>query len=304
MIKSGNKRNLNCSTDREVVQNIIDKLLVLPKIKGMKLLSDSLAFVTPSEPLAHPFQPVVELPLVIMVGLTGVGKSTVLELLQKRLNFWLLPNRRTLTDEVIIALLQQEDGQPLQPVTDRLKRFEYTARYRTQYPGGMAHALSRLALDTNRVTMPLFFDGLRGLNEVEHGAALLPQARFVLLDAPDTVRLGRLLNRADAFDSATVDISPADEDVQTRLRAIPDIENVFTGSQLVQIARLAAQTSAGELLKKAAIIVEERRNYDSGAARDYLATHLSAQKRLVVDTAHLPPQIVTRQIIDWLERSA
>ncbi|RMF03198.1 MAG: hypothetical protein D6768_06510, partial [Chloroflexi bacterium] len=166
----------------------------------MKFLSDNLAFSTHPADFPAGFAPLATLPLVILVGLTGVGKSTVVAGLQRRVPFTLLPNRRALTDDTIIAAMQTEAGRPVQLETDRLKRFEYTARYRQKYPGGMAHALSRLALRQDAARQPVLFDGLRGRDEVWHAVELFPAARFVVLDAPDRVRLSRLLTRNDAFD--------------------------------------------------------------------------------------------------------
>ncbi len=136
--------------------------------------------------------PLTSLAPIVMVGLTGVGKTTVLELLAQRgTPFTMLPNRREITDKIIIATLQGADGQTPYQVADRLARFEYTARYRAQFTGGMAHALGRLAVNPGELQSYLFFDGLRGLDEVGYAAAYFPHARFVLLDAPDTVRLNR-----------------------------------------------------------------------------------------------------------------
>ena len=48
-------------------------------------------------------------PLLILVGVTGVGKSTTLDYLQQSaLRFSLLPDRRELTDRLIIGYLQAE----------------------------------------------------------------------------------------------------------------------------------------------------------------------------------------------------
>src|SRR6266403_461146 len=140
----------------------------------MKQFSPTISFIPSQEETPPQFRPLTDFLLVILVGLPGVGKSTVIASLQERLDFTLLPNRRKITDEIMIMSLQQEDGYPPTPVTDRVKRFEYTARYRARYPGGMAHALSRLAVDPAGAGSLLLFDGLRGLNEVQHAANYFP----------------------------------------------------------------------------------------------------------------------------------
>jgi hypothetical protein len=272
----------------------------------MRFLADAVAFALEAEPIPPGFQTLAKLPLVLMVGLTGVGKSTVLELLpQNGVHFTLLPNRREITDEIIITSLQAEAGEPLHLITDRVERFEYTARYRAKFPGGMAHALSRLAVNSGH-TQPLFiFDGLRGLNEVQHAVAYFPDARFVVLDAPDTIRLNRLLKRGDVFDvtdSVALHGSLASQNLTAALLAIPHIEAVFSEEQLQQIAKGArlAQIPVDEVVQKISIIVKERRNYDSSTARVYLSHTLPPAKVLVVDTAMHSPHTVAEKVAAWL----
>lgn len=252
------------------------------------------------ETLPTPWQPLTELPVVVMVGLTGVGKTTTLDQLAHHdVSFTLLPNRRTITDQVIIATLQREAGQQSQPVTDRIARFDYTARYRARYPGGMAYAVSRLALDPAALAMPLIFDGLRGLAEVQQAVVYFPKARFILLDAPDIVRLRRLLKRADLFDRAA---SPNQADPVAGLAAITHIETVFNPAELNQIARLAQTDEAleEEIIQKAAIIVAERLNYDSQAAASFLSDTLPPERLVVIDTAAQPAQAVVERLAGWL----
>ncbi|MEZ4612913.1 MAG: hypothetical protein R2838_22165 [Caldilineaceae bacterium] len=146
------------------------------------------------------WRPLTDLPLVILVGVTGVGKSTTIAALAVHApDLHVLPDRRTLTDALIIAHVQQADGAPPAPVTDRAARFAYTRRYRTHFPGGMAHAVAQLRVAPH-VTGPLLFDGLRGADEVHEAVTRFPHAVFVVLDAPDAVRVQRLLGRGDAFD--------------------------------------------------------------------------------------------------------
>ena len=270
----------------------------------MKLLNNSLAFTFKDESLPPGFEPLARFPLVIVVGLTGVGKSTVIDLLNEQLNFDLLPNRREITDEIIIASLQQADGAPPHIVTDRLKRFDYTARYRTQNPGGMAHALSRLAYKPANPDTLLIFDGLRGLEEVQHGATYLPHSRFIVLDAPDMVRLTRLLQRGDAFDNVALKTSLAGHNMIAALMSIPNVDAVFDEAELRQISRIARanERSIDDVVKKAAIIVEERRNYDSNAARVHLSSTLPPHRVMVVDTAAHPAEEIAVQVGEWVTR--
>lgn len=276
----------------------------------MKFLADAVAFTFESDDIPAGFQPLSAWPLVIMVGLTGVGKSTVLELLLKTgPDFTLLPNRREITDKIIIASLQSEAGQTPYLVTDRVERFEYTARYRAKFPGGMAHALSRLVIQPDHIKPLLIFDGVRGLNEVEHAVTFFPLARFIVLDAPDTVRLNRLLKRDDIFDKTGAGPkagSLAGQNLVAALLAIPNVEVVFSTEELHQIANSthSTQISTDEVIQKVSIIVKERRNYDSKTARDYLSRTLPAQQIVVVDTASHSAQAVAQQIANWLEKSS
>lgn len=266
----------------------------------MKYLNDNLAFSLDPAEIPEGFLPLTRLPVIIMVGLTGVGKSTVIELLGKEVAFTLLPNRRALTDEIIIASLQREAGEPVGSVADRLKRFEYTARYREKHSGGMAHALGQIVVKVTRDNEPLIFDGLRGLNEVQYGSSYFPHARFIILEAPDVVRLNRLLNRGDQFDVVEGQSEMVDQSLMSALYAIPKIETVFTPQQLTQIAQIAADYKSDEIMKKVAIIVEERRNYDPEVSRDYLIQTLPPQRVLTIDTTTAPPEGVVEQIRGWL----
>jgi hypothetical protein len=64
----------------------------------------------------------------------------------------------------------------------------------------MAHALGQVVVKVAQENEQFIFDGLRGLNEVQHGSSYFPRSRFIVLEAPDVVRLNRLLNRGDQFD--------------------------------------------------------------------------------------------------------
>jgi predicted ATPase len=269
----------------------------------MKLLDEIVGFPLADEIPPDNFRPLTELPFVILIGLTGVGKSTVLQLLrQAGPEFTLLPNRRDIADQIIIASLQREDGHPFYPVLDRVKRFEYTARYRTKYAGGTAHALSKLVVDPAKAKPLLIFDGLRGLDEVQHAVTYFPQARFVVLDASDMVRLTRLLKREDAFDTTTVRFSLASQNLIASFMEVPDIEAVFDEEQLRQIARLAraAKLSSDDVLKKITIIVEERRNYDPDTARVFLTRTQSSHPVLGIDTTQHNAAEIAQKIAAWL----
>lgn len=70
--------------------------------------------------------PLRDLPLLVLVGLTGVGKSTLVE----ALGFPRLPDRRALVD---LYVLPRYGAKPPIP---REERFRLTRRFREEFPGG------------------------------------------------------------------------------------------------------------------------------------------------------------------------
>lgn len=242
---------------------------------------------------------VTQRPLLVLVGVTGVGKSTTLAALAEAgLRYHLLPDRRDLTDRLIIPAMQLRAGQPAAPVKDRKLRFEYTRAYRELYPGGMAQALAQLWIEPTALPDLLLFDGLRGDNEVLHAARLLPNARFVMLEAPDFVRVTRLMGRGDPFDAvAAQTLAAAESPADFAALGVPDAGALFDDKeQQALLAMVAAgRATADELRSSLAIVAEERRNYDPQATRAALLQAAPA-RTLVVDTAQHPPAAVAEQV--------
>jgi hypothetical protein len=242
--------------------------------------------------------------LIFLMGLTGVGKSTAVSALQRSgVPLTLLPNRRALTDELIIPEMQRAAGRPVQAVTDRLERFELTRRYRERYPGGMVHALGHYLEGRHLETHPgegqgtVVFDNLRGLDEARAATQTFPGARFVLLDAPPLVRLLRLVGRHDRFDQVAA-TRLENSSFAKQLRALDGLEAVFDASEL---ARLEARgVPEGDLLKAVRIILGETRNYDMAAAAAYLRDVKDARSFLQLDTAAIPVDEVQARIQGWL----
>lgn len=216
----------------------------------------------------------------ILVGVTGVGKSSTIEALRTLRPIHLLPDRRQLTDEIIIPTVQAAAGEVLRPITDRTERFAYTRRYRQLHPEGMSYALAELTLPPASADL-LIFDGLRGANEVRSAAALLPSARFLFLDAPDAVRVRRLLGRGDAFDRVVTD--EVAETLDPALYA-----GILSAEQAASLLQQVAQGAftLADLTAKLAIVREEKRSYDPVAT---LATlRQAAPDRLIyADTTQL-----------------
>jgi energy-coupling factor transporter ATP-binding protein EcfA2 len=228
------------------------------------------------------FERLHNLEFYVLVGVTGVGKSTTLEALKSAgLEFSLLPDRRDVTDAVIFR------GEK---ITDREARFARTAAFRQTNPGGMAQALETIGV---KAKPPILFDGLRGLNEVEHAARVFPKARFIALDAPDQVRVRRLLGRGDVFDK----VVSAGQTQGSPLRELKGIENVFTSEQIAQLEAMEVESS--ELEAKVKIVVTERQSYDPKAANAFLQA-LDSSRVLYVDTTLDPPNLIAERIKTWM----
>jgi hypothetical protein len=255
------------------------------------------------QPIPSAWQPMPEQPLLILVGLTGVGKSTTVEALQEAgLAFALLPNRRTLTDALIIPWVQRERGESLQSITDRGERFSYTRAYRQQHPGGMAHVLSQLAVQPDNLAQPLLlFDGLRGENEVTHAANLLPKATFIVLDAPHFVRIQRLLGRQDQFDQMqAMDAAGSSQDLaDLGLDQVDD--DLLSAAETQQLLALlhSGQINRDDLQAKIQIVLAERRNYDPALTLAALQRH-AAERTTVVDTTQYTPVEAAQKIVERL----
>lgn len=247
--------------------------------------------------------------LLILVGLTGSGKTTTVQALRETgLAFHLLPNRRELTDRFIIQYLQGMAGEPVAPVTDRTERFAYTHRYRELHPGGMAEALfrywafgnqysvngNRTAADCNRLPITdnrlLIFDGLRGANEVTHAIRLFPKARFLFLHATDFVRVQRLVKRQDVFDSVAIG-----DGVNTAV-LWELAEGILTNEELDQLLTQISngEIDAQELQTKLTIVRSERQNYDPDATLQALQ-NLATDRLIFGDTVAFSPAEIAKE---------
>ena len=251
------------------------------------------------EPLPAGWRSTTAVSLLIFVGLTGVGKSsTVTALSEAGLDFELLPNRRAITDELIIGTVQAAWGQPRQAILDRVERFAYTRYYRQMHPGGMAHALSQLAVNSAGTGDPAWwlFDGLRGADEVKAAVPLFPQARFVVLQASDRTRIERLLRRADSFDQLEAgSVGGTGLDLETfRLGELGDFLPPTAVAHLENLVH-TGHILPDEMLAKVKIVRTERENYDPDTAVSALQT-LAPERTLVMDTEKLSPEEIGTRI--------
>ncbi|MFN3368238.1 MAG: AAA family ATPase [Thermus sp.] len=220
--------------------------------------------------------PLKDQPLLILVGLTGVGKSTLVE----ALGFPRLPDRRELVDLYVLPRYG------VTPPIPREERFRLTRRFREEFPGGVAEVLARGFVEP---LVPLLFDGLRGEAEVAYALEHLPKALFVVLHAREATRLKRLLSRQDAFDR--VRLSPEE---MAELRAWA--EGVLSPEELEEALALAPWE---EVLAKLKIVAEEKRNYDPLGPLRLLQGHPRA---LILDTERLSLEEEVGAVRGFLKR--
>jgi hypothetical protein len=252
-------------------------MLALAPLTSGGLLAPGITLAQPRLPGWHA---VAGCPLLVIVGLTGTGKSTAMAALRNSgAAFSLLPNRRLLTDSAIVPLYADA------PVQDRLQRFELARRFAGSYHGGMARIVEQLSVDPAEHPHPLVFDGLRGADEVAYAAKALPRARFLILTAPDFVRLMRLVLRNDIFDC----VGPAADDTSASL---PDADLLSPAErfQLDGWMRLGVLDS-NELRAKLAIVAAERRNYDTDLSIKVMMD-IAPERSFVIDTTAVPPHLV------------
>ena len=226
--------------------------------------------------------------IIFLVGLTAVGKTSSVNALRAN-DYKLLPNRRELTDLIIIPELQKEMGLPIEPVRDRLKRFEMTAKYRSRHPGGIVAALQQYLTSLPKANY--IFDNIRGKNELKAAYESIKNARFVFLDAPFEIRLQRLIKRKDDFD--TVRGSAAGE-------LLEELKSVDKAAEIFNLQELAkSDFEKNSLLNAVRIIASEYKNYDSKAAKEYLMT-LEKRKYIYLDTSKNTVEQVSEKIERFL----
>ena len=157
------------------------------------------------------FRPLGDQTLLMLVALTGTGKSTTLKLLRQRLSGCstaAIPSRREIADWIAIPTAQTLAGEPIVPAPDRKLRFAYTRKFAEHAPGGMAAAFSWLYL-ADEFDGLLLSEGIRGESEIRYALRHFPRWRIIELSLNPLTRLRRLSGRREAFDRAdgTTDLS-------------------------------------------------------------------------------------------------
>lgn len=220
----------------------------------------------------------------ILVGLTGAGKTTLKKKLLETYPFYLLPGRRTLTDRITLPLMQQNDGTD-GPVHDRVQRFAYTKAFRDIHPGGMGYVLSQIRIKALSRSTPLLFDGLRGLDEVRYAARAIPSAFFIVLVAPDHLRIKRLLSRQDPFDCT-----------QSGIKALTPqaVNNILSPEQAEELFAYVHRHEIPESLlnEKISIVAKEKENYFQEATVRFLMETVPDRTVSMDSSQNSPDEII------------
>ena len=200
------------------------------------------------------FTPLADVPVLMVVGLTGTGKSTTLAQVAQmrsagRLNYCDdIPDRRELADLIIIPTAQAIVSEQVRPIKDREQRFELTRRFAQQFDaGGSAAVYGWLHYQWDTHT-PLLSDGLRGPGEIAYALKHYPRWQVCELWVDAVTRLRRLSNREDRFDflansSAVEDLSFLPEG--RRLEVLHLLESGEVTPKAVITARAEAQNYGG-----------------------------------------------------------
>lgn len=188
-------------------------------------------------------RPLPEQPLLMLVALTGTGKSTTLDLLRARYGDMAtsaIPSRRELVDWIAIPMAQALASQPFAPVHDRARRFAFTRRFAEWTPGGMAQVFSWLHLAESFEGV-LLSDGIRGANEIGYALRNFPRWRIIELTLNPLTRLRRLSRRRDAFDqvAGAFDVSFLPRDLRAEAKSLVEAGEITAQSLAIVKAEAA-----------------------------------------------------------------
>ncbi|MDP4011566.1 MAG: AAA family ATPase [Candidatus Roizmanbacteria bacterium] len=228
-----------------------------------------------------------ELELLILVGITGVGKTTTLQNLSSRVAVSFLPNRRELTDRFIIPHMQKLLNLPIQPVQDRAERFNITGEFRKRFKGGMAYVLNSLYVSESKNI--LIFDGLRGINEVEYAQKHLPRAKYLFLEAPDSIRIERLCDRDDTFD----EIKVSSQEIEKMLKTVIGSKSAQDLLKKVENKLLKKEY----LIKAIEIVKKEKEHYDPDKTKKYLLENCNNETLVINTHINNPDQVIDKVLI-------
>jgi hypothetical protein len=118
-----------------------------------------------------------------------------------------------------------------------------------------------------------------------------------MLDAPDVVRVLRLVGRNDSFDRTTP-TAAASTAITLGDLLVDEVGALFSEEEVAHLQALIAEgaISAEEVRAKARIVSEERRNYDPVATRRTLES-AGSERALIVDTTAYDSSAVAEMIL-------
>lgn len=137
---------------------------------------------------------------IILVGGTGVGKTTLVDKLREKIDF-ILVDRRSLVDDFVIPNYENDlKRRGLKyDKESREFRFDSTAWYAKKGNPGLAK-LVKQAIKNNKQGKLIIVDNLRGEIEINYALKNIPEALFICLDALDKTRIFRIIGREASFD--------------------------------------------------------------------------------------------------------
>ncbi len=265
-------------------------------------------YLATGAPISEGWARLADLRLGILVGGMGAGKSTTMQSLrQAGLDFTLLPNRRELTERLIVAPIQREDG--LTPhKLDRLSRLPYIHRYHQRQPAGLGYAITQLSVDPAQIAPQgnplLMFDGLRGAEEVQYAYNHLPRAFFIGLYTTDYVRLNRLVERRDAYDHISAGGAchgPEEQIDHLTDLGVPLAGALFTSNEAQTLLESVRRgiISPADLRDRLTLLSAERELYDLNATFSFMQT-LGEKRAAVIDTTSLTPAQVLDASLEFI----
>jgi hypothetical protein len=173
------------------------------------------------------YKPLSDCTVVMLVALTGTGKTTTLDALMEfaandiEQGMSVIPTRREIADWVTIPNAQLMLDEKIVPVTDRVKRFHYTRTFAERVTGGMATAFSWVSIQKDFDDV-IISEGIRGANEITHALENFPNWHIVELALNPITRLKRLSGRSGNFDKAegVGDTSFLPEELQAEVQSL------------------------------------------------------------------------------------
>ncbi len=173
------------------------------------------------------YQSLVSRKVIMLVALTGTGKTTTLNELSKiagetvEQGMSVIPTRREIADWIAIPTAQVLLNETIRPVSDRVERFHYTRTFAEHVSGGIATAFSWVNI-SNDYDGLIISEGIRGSNEISHTLTHFPDWHIIELALHPVTRLKRLSSRSEDFDKAQGkgDISFLPTDLQSDVQLL------------------------------------------------------------------------------------